>query len=74
MGRHKEEVSAEDSIEQLKVCHGHLLVAGTLQYLSRTNVCIVLVHCHSPLQCGHEYRQSIVPIPIPPHLPVVKGS
>ena len=30
MGRHKEDVSAEDSIEQLKVCHDHLLHAETL--------------------------------------------
>lgn len=55
MGKHKENVSAEDSIEQLKVCSARLLVAKTTNYLIKTNMRVVLVRRHSSLQCGHEH-------------------
>lgn len=55
MGRHKENVSVEDSIEQLKVCSACLLVAKTSHYLIRTNMRVVLVRRYSSLQCGHEH-------------------
>lgn len=55
MGRHKENVSAEDSIEQLKVCSTRFLVVKTIHYLIRTNMRVVLVRRHSSLQCGHEH-------------------